>query len=141
MTGKQGLFDYSRWYLTCYIALACRFEYFTLEDLEVDFELMVGNCMSYNERDTIFFRAGVKMRDQGGVIIRQARRMIEDIGFDLKTGLHLEDTKVKGVKKEEVRTNLTKPSHCSSQIEMDIETLVTNVNFFWYSYLGALCLQ
>ena len=68
-----------------------------------DFEQMVANCLSYNERDTIFFRAGVKMRDQGGQIIRQARRMIEEIGFDPKTGLHLQDEDVKNVKKEEVR--------------------------------------
>ena len=68
---------------------------------------MVANCLSYNERDTIFFRAGVKMRDQGGQIIRQARRMIEEIGFDPKTGLHLQDEDVKNVKKEEVRIILS----------------------------------
>ena len=71
-----------------------------------DFEQMVANCLSYNERDTIFFRAGVKMRDQGGQIIRQARRMIEEIGFDPKTGLHLQDEDVKNVKKEEVLGHL-----------------------------------
>ena len=71
-----------------------------LDELEADFELMVNNCLSYNERDTIFFRAGVKMRDQGGVIIRQARRMIEEIGFDPKTGLHLEDGGFKSEKEE-----------------------------------------
>ena len=68
---------------------------------------MVANCLSYNERDTIFFRAGVKMRDQGGQIIRQARRMIEEIVFDPKTGLHLQDEDVKNVKKEEVRVILS----------------------------------
>merc|ERR1711997_1153249 len=51
----------------------------------------MGNCLSYNERDTMFFRAGVKMRDQGGTIIRQARRDIESVGFDVKTGLHTEE--------------------------------------------------
>jgi bromodomain and PHD finger-containing protein 1 len=34
---------------------------------------MVENCLTYNERDTIYFRAGVRMRDTGGSIIRQAR--------------------------------------------------------------------
>merc|ERR1712062_852723 len=53
--------------------------------------VMVENCLSYNERDTIFFRAGVKMRDQGGTIIRQAKRDIESIGFDPDTGLHTEE--------------------------------------------------
>jgi len=67
------------------------FAYLTLDDLEQDFNLMVDNCLSYNERDTMFFRAGVKMRDHGGTIIRQARREIESVGFDLKTGLHTEE--------------------------------------------------
>ena len=67
------------------------FAYLTLDDLEKDFTLMVDNCLSYNERDTLFFRAGVKMRDQGGIIIRQARREIESVGFDIKTGLHTEE--------------------------------------------------
>ena len=47
------------------------FAYLTIDDLEQDFTMMVDNCLSYNERDTLFFRAGVKMRDQGGTIIRQ----------------------------------------------------------------------
>jgi bromodomain and PHD finger-containing protein 1 len=67
------------------------FEYLTLDDLEHDFNLMVDNCLSYNERDTLFFRAGTKMRDQGGTIIRQARREMESVGFDIKTGLHTEE--------------------------------------------------
>jgi hypothetical protein len=31
---------------------------------------MVNNCLSYNERDTIFYRAGIKMRDACGSILR-----------------------------------------------------------------------
>ena len=64
------------------------FQYHTIDELEIDFNVMVENCLSYNERDTIFFRAGVKMRDQGGTIIRQAKRDIESIGFDPESGLH-----------------------------------------------------
>ncbi len=64
------------------------FRYDTFASFESDFNLMVDNCMSYNERDTIFFRAGVKMRDVGGSIMRQARRQIDLIGFDPSTMLH-----------------------------------------------------
>ena len=46
------------------------FQYQGLADLEADFTLMVNNCLSYNERDTIFYRAGIKMRDAGGLILR-----------------------------------------------------------------------
>lgn len=64
------------------------FLYSTVDDLEADFNIIVENCLSYNERDTIFFRAGVKMRDQGGSIIRQAKRLADQVGFDPETGLH-----------------------------------------------------
>merc|ERR1711953_587327 len=66
-------------------------EYKGIDEFEADFNVMVENCLSYNERETIFFRAGVKMRDQGGTIIRQAKREIENIGFDPDTGLHTEE--------------------------------------------------
>ena len=67
------------------------FEYLSLESMEADFTQMVDNCLSYNERDTIFFRLGVKMRDQGGSLIRQARRQAEVSGptFSLVNNLSL----------------------------------------------------
>ena len=64
------------------------YKYADIDEFEADFQVMVENCMSYNERDTIFFRAGVKMRDQGGTIIRQAKRDMESIGFDPDSGVH-----------------------------------------------------
>ena len=38
--------------------------YKKLATFEADFELMINNCMTYNSKDTIFYRAAVKMRDQ-----------------------------------------------------------------------------
>merc|ERR1712066_934637 len=67
------------------------FEYSNIDDFEKDFSLMVANCLSYNEKDTIFYRAGTKMRDMGGSIIRQARRQAEMLGFDQETGLQLDE--------------------------------------------------
>ena len=64
------------------------FKYSNIDLLESDFNLMVENCLSYNERDTIFFRFGVTMRDKGGAIIRQAKREIESIGFDPDSGMY-----------------------------------------------------
>ena len=63
------------------------FKYSNIDLFESDFNLMVENCLSYNERDTIFFRLGVSMRDKGGAIIRQAKREIETIGFDPDSGI------------------------------------------------------
>ena len=66
------------------------FKYSNIDLLESDFNVMVENCLSYNERDTIFFRCGVTMRDKGGAIIRQAKREIDSIGFDPDSGNTLE---------------------------------------------------
>ena len=75
------------------------FEYNNVDMFEQDFNLVVKNCLAYNEKDTIFYRAGTKMRDIGGSIIRQARRQAEMLGFDQETGLQLDE---KVSKKEEI---------------------------------------
>nr|XP_033814792.1 bromodomain-containing protein 1 isoform X2 [Geotrypetes seraphini]XP_033814793.1 bromodomain-containing protein 1 isoform X2 [Geotrypetes seraphini]XP_033814795.1 bromodomain-containing protein 1 isoform X2 [Geotrypetes seraphini]XP_033814796.1 bromodomain-containing protein 1 isoform X2 [Geotrypetes seraphini]XP_033814797.1 bromodomain-containing protein 1 isoform X2 [Geotrypetes seraphini]XP_033814798.1 bromodomain-containing protein 1 isoform X2 [Geotrypetes seraphini]XP_033814799.1 br len=63
--------------------------YRNLNEFEEDFNLIIDNCMKYNAKDTIFYRAAVRLRDQGGVVLRQARRDAEGIGFDHETGMHL----------------------------------------------------
>ncbi|XP_008280391.1 bromodomain-containing protein 1-like isoform X2 [Stegastes partitus] len=63
--------------------------YRTLEEFEADFNLIIANCMSYNAKDTFFYKAAQRMQDHGGVIIRRARREAERIGFDFPSGLHL----------------------------------------------------
>ena len=51
-----------------------RGEYDSISAFQADFNLMVNNCLAYNRKDTMFYRAGVKMREQGGAIIEQARK-------------------------------------------------------------------
>ncbi|XP_031470601.1 bromodomain-containing protein 1 isoform X5 [Phasianus colchicus] len=63
--------------------------YKNLSEFEEDFNLIIDNCMKYNAKDTIFYRAAVRLRDQGGVVLRQARRDAEGIGYDNETGMHL----------------------------------------------------
>ncbi|XP_044796679.1 bromodomain-containing protein 1 isoform X3 [Bubalus kerabau] len=63
--------------------------YRTLRELEEDFDLIVDNCMKYNAKDTVFYRAAVRLRDQGGVVLRQARRQADSVGFDEASGMHL----------------------------------------------------
>ncbi|XP_077614170.1 bromodomain-containing protein 1 isoform X4 [Crocuta crocuta] len=60
-----------------------------LTEFEEDFNLIVDNCMKYNAKDTVFYRAAVRLRDQGGVVLRQARRQADSIGFEAASGMHL----------------------------------------------------
>uniref|UniRef100_A0AAY4DCJ0 Bromodomain containing 1 n=1 Tax=Denticeps clupeoides TaxID=299321 RepID=A0AAY4DCJ0_9TELE len=65
--------------------------YRNLDEFEADFNLIVANCMKYNGKDTFFYRAAVRLRDHGGVLLRKARRDVERIGFHMDSGLHLPD--------------------------------------------------
>ncbi|KMQ97299.1 peregrin-like protein [Lasius niger] len=49
-------------------------EYDSIVAFETDFNLMVNNCLAYNRKDTMFYRAGMKMKEQGGALIDQARK-------------------------------------------------------------------
>ncbi|XP_039516163.1 bromodomain-containing protein 1-like isoform X2 [Pimephales promelas] len=60
-----------------------------LDEFEADFNLIVENCMKYNGKDSYFYRAAVRLRDQGGAVLRKTRRDVQTIGFDFETGMHL----------------------------------------------------
>ncbi|KAK0183409.1 hypothetical protein PV327_001455 [Microctonus hyperodae] len=49
-------------------------EYDHLSAFQSDFNLMVNNCLAYNRKDTMFYRAGLKMREQGGTLIENVRK-------------------------------------------------------------------
>ncbi|XP_058164946.1 bromodomain-containing protein 1 isoform X4 [Dasypus novemcinctus] len=68
--------------------------YKNLTEFEADFSLIVHNCMKYNAKDTVFYRAAVRLRDQGGAVLRQARRHVDSIGFEEATGMHLPERPV-----------------------------------------------
>ncbi|XP_076028222.1 bromodomain-containing protein 1-like isoform X2 [Genypterus blacodes] len=65
--------------------------YRTLEEFEVDFNLIISNCLKYNSKDTFFYKAALRMQDHGGAILRKAGREAERIGFDFPGGIHLPD--------------------------------------------------
>ena len=52
---------------------------------------MIRNCLEFNDKETTFYKQGIRMRDQGGVVLRAARRMSQRIGFDPDTGLHMSE--------------------------------------------------
>ncbi|XP_052860657.1 bromodomain-containing protein homolog [Anopheles cruzii] len=55
--------------------------YVRIEDLEQDFGLMIRNCLAYNNKDTMFYRAGVRMRDAGAIVFRTVRKELERSGM------------------------------------------------------------
>ncbi|KAM4733671.1 LOW QUALITY PROTEIN: bromodomain-containing protein 1-like [Anableps anableps] len=63
--------------------------YRSLGDFEDDFNLIISNCMTYNAKETFFYKAAQRMLDHGGVILRRARREVDRIGFDFPSCLHL----------------------------------------------------
>lgn len=65
-------------------------KYRTMDEFETDFELIIKNCMKYNAKDTVFYRAATRLRDQGGAVIRNACCTAERVGYDPATGLHME---------------------------------------------------
>uniref|UniRef100_A0A3Q2ZBD4 Bromodomain containing 1b n=1 Tax=Kryptolebias marmoratus TaxID=37003 RepID=A0A3Q2ZBD4_KRYMA len=64
-------------------------DYRSLDEFEADFNLIISNCMTYNAKDTFFYKAAQRMQDHGGVILRRARKEAERIGFDFPSCLHL----------------------------------------------------
>ncbi|KPJ20626.1 Peregrin [Papilio xuthus] len=60
--------------------------YRTIDDVETDFNLMIDNCLTYNNKDTVFYKAGIKMREQCVPIFRQARRDLIEAGLSEVAG-------------------------------------------------------
>lgn len=50
------------------------FEYNTLAEFKADFVLMINNCLAYNSKETAFYRAAIKMRDQCANLFKQAEK-------------------------------------------------------------------
>lgn len=63
--------------------------YLSFEAFEADFLLIVNNCLKYNAKDTVFYRAALRLREAGGGVLRHARRQAERIGYDYDMGMHL----------------------------------------------------
>lgn len=45
------------------------FQYVNVEALETDFNLMISNCLAYNSKETIFYKAGIRMKEQVRIFV------------------------------------------------------------------------
>ncbi|XP_074861111.1 peregrin isoform X5 [Carettochelys insculpta] len=102
------------------------YRYLNLDDFEEDFNLIVSNCLKYNAKDTIFYRAAIRLREQGGAVLRQARRQAEKMGIDFETGMHfphcipVDEALHRDTEEEEVRLLLSE-----SQKHLPLEEQLT----------------
>lgn len=57
-------------------------KYLSIAEFEIDFNLMIANCLNYNNDDTIFHRVGLRMKEQGGLIISSAQLEAQEAGIE-----------------------------------------------------------
>lgn len=97
--------------------------YESIEELESDFTLMIRNCLLYNNKDTIFYHRGVKMKEQGGIIFRHARRELEKSGM---IEAPIADTDLIKIIDGELKEILDEPA--SSKTVQKLEALLAKAN-------------
>ncbi|XP_052016231.1 bromodomain-containing protein 1 isoform X2 [Apodemus sylvaticus] len=106
--------------------------YKNLQAFEEDFNLIVDNCMKYNAKDTVFYRAAVRLRDQGGVVLRQARREVESIGLEEASGMHLPERPVAAPRRpfswEEVDRLLDPANRAHMSLEEQLRELLDKLD-------------
>lgn len=81
---------------------------------------MVSNCLEYNRKDTVFYRAGIKMREQGGALIEQARKEYPELDPVIES----EQVASKSRKRE--RTNRSRVETESQSNEKEIDSSGVN---------------
>lgn len=91
-------------------------EYASLDEMEADFNLMIQNCLAYNNKDTIFYRAGVRMRDQCITVFKSIRREL------IRDGILEEPQSDESIAKE-VDAELIELLKCGSNYESLIAQL------------------
>nr|XP_025040085.1 peregrin [Pelodiscus sinensis] len=64
------------------------YRYLNFDDFEEDFNLIVSNCLKYNAKDTIFYRAAVRLRELSPRSRAAAGAELEKMGIDFETGMH-----------------------------------------------------
>ena len=64
------------------------FEYGSFDEFEQDFNLIIDNCTTYNQKTTIYFKSAIKLKEQCRGILKEAREYINEIGFNEKNGIH-----------------------------------------------------
>ncbi|XP_019728694.1 bromodomain and PHD finger-containing protein 3 isoform X2 [Hippocampus comes] len=107
--------------------------YRSVADLEVDFNLMVSNCLLYNSKETIFHRAALRLQELGGAVLRHAQRQATNMGLELETGMHLPESQQKrefyGCTWEDVDCVLNPDNRLHMSVEEQLKELLDKLDF------------
>nr|XP_047122715.1 bromodomain-containing protein 1 isoform X2 [Hydra vulgaris] len=66
------------------------YEYMSFDDFEADFNLIIKNCMDFNNEDTKYYRSAMRLRKECQPILKAAKLRINQAGIDQKTGMHMD---------------------------------------------------
>lgn len=75
---------------------------------------MVDNCLAYNRKDTMFYRAGVKMREQCAPIIEQTRKDYPELEIP-GNDMYIIDKEVKDEEEEDKEEQEEENEHKENQ--------------------------
>ncbi|XP_056279278.1 bromodomain and PHD finger-containing protein 3 [Pseudoliparis swirei] len=107
--------------------------YHSVADLETDFNLMVSNCLLYNDKDTVFHRLALRLRDLGGAVLRHSQRQATNTGLDLSTGMHLSESPQKrdfySCTWEDVDSVLDPDNRLHMTVEEQLKELLEKMDF------------
>ncbi|CAL8107597.1 unnamed protein product [Orchesella dallaii] len=85
-------------------------QYLSLDDLEADFNLMIDNCMTFNDDTTMFYKIAVKMREHGTKIFQDAKLKVKkqlDVQFsEFANDLNPSNVQVKSEGKTETKVKI-----------------------------------
>ena len=65
-------------------------QYQTLEEFEADFNLVWQNAMTYNQKETVYYKAAVRIREAGRTFLQEAAKALVLARVDPTTGLHID---------------------------------------------------
>ncbi|XP_047225250.1 bromodomain and PHD finger-containing protein 3 [Girardinichthys multiradiatus] len=107
--------------------------YRSVADLEADFNLMVSNCLLYNTKDTVFYKAALRLRDLGGAILRHAQRQAANAGLDVDIGMHLPESPQKrdfySCTWEDIDSVLDPDNRLHMSVEEQLKELLEKLDF------------
>ena len=67
------------------------YEYENFDQFEKDFNLMIQNCLDFNNNDTLYYRTALRVRKECKPILKCAQKRIKQAGIDPMTGMHFEE--------------------------------------------------